>query len=974
MNRTLNSQSTLRVNSSRQDNHRNSAPKPEPSINRVAIVNERTIPSLPTAPPPPKRISEDRGENEEERNITSLPIASLDKITKVCATNASSFYDEFVINALNECDCNGVLQIFVDNEIDKAAFLLLNEDDIRELIPGKLGPRKKLWEFIQNHRKVANNNIDTTELAHEMREVNHDSVNSTISKAQHCDEYEEDSFEHLDGDNGTRSRPSTYNNFTLNMQFVNQTLDTFKQTFVQNYDSERKSNEIDFEKRAKDEVDEMSKSNKTTTVVQQSVEQKSVESKPLELKSIEPPKLEDSNNASVKPRKTLHKPRQSKPISYIENKRLPIHKYKNEFLKMVQTHKVVIVVAETGSGKSTQMPQYLARDNYAGKIHVAFEYGTKLGEGVGYRVRFDNCTENTTKISYVTEAVLVHELATDVNASNYSVIIVDEAHERNINTDVLFGCLKKAIALRPDLKVVISSATMETAKFSNFFNGAPILNIPGRLYPVKVLYERPQDLPNPDYLNAVMNRICCIHRASIPGDILAFLPGQEDIELATDQITQLLKDRPNKFLHFMVLPLYSKLPLEQQHLIFEAAPPHTRKVCDLHNLTSPYISRTDQSLIRLIQIVLATNIAETSLTIDGIVFVVDSGLVKQSEYITKANGATLECMTLLTVQITKSQAKQRSGRAGRTQAGIAYRVYSEATYEKMDESPRPEILRGNLEMVVLLLFSMGVKNILDFDFIDSPPRGALLTAFERLEELGALKKEMLSAEYTLTSMGKQMASFPIEPYLSKMLIISADLGCTEEMLTIIALLSGQVDKLFKRPKKKRMEADAKKKTFEKAEGDHITLLNVYNEWLRQSHQRSRAWCHECYLDWRTLEEAYEVRFQLSMMLDEKNFVRKSCGTDMTKVQRAIVSGSFRKIAWKPHSIGYAYYTYSNPVNEPVLIHPSSGLFSKSPKLVIYNNIIKTKKAYMNQVLEIEIEYIKEYASDFYIKLLCVMPR
>jgi len=199
-----------------------------------------------------------------------------------------------------------------------------------------------------------------------------------------------------------------------------------------------------------------------------------------------------------------------------------------------------------------------------------------------------------------------------------------------------------------------------------------------------------------------------------------------------------------------------------------------------------------------------------------------------------------------------------------------------------------------------------------------------------------------------------------------MLIMSADLGCSEEMLTIIAILSAQVEKLFKRPKKKKLEADLKKKTFDCPEGDHVTLLNVYNEWFRQSNRKSRAWCKEFYLDWKTLEEAYEIRCQLSTMLDEKKIARKSCGNDMAKVQIAIASGSFRKIAWKTSR--YTYFTYSSPRDDPVLIHPSSVLFRASPPVVIFNNIIKTKKAYMSQVLEIEIEYIRQYAPDFYAKL------
>ncbi|XP_037042591.1 ATP-dependent RNA helicase DHX8-like isoform X2 [Bradysia coprophila] len=921
----------------------------------------------PTASYHPSSVSHKRNDYESDVNTTG---------------------DAFVRSALEKCNCETVLQVFVDNEIDRAAFLLLTEDDLKTLLPTKMGPRKKIWEFIQGVRDAAmsddgqfqdiqssstnllphvaetiiSEQLDHLDLTDEMPQpvtaltpFSPNTRTGHSSSSYDYDVYDDENIGFTNEPAPPQVVVNRMNQMTLNMQIVNHHHNRFP-----DFNFGTDLNRFVAEEATQNE--RHGAEGNVMAVEYESVEHSAEKHKQVEHKNVD----RGSVRAGNKQKNFIYEKQQSKPSvsknvphpSFPSTKKLPIYQYKSKFLKMVENNPVVIVIAETGSGKSTQMPQYLARANYDKKIictqprrlaakslakRVACEFGTKLGQQVGYRVRFDNCTENTTKISYVTEGVLVHELSTDATASNYSVVIIDEAHERNLNTDVLLGCLKKAVASRPDLKVVISSATVEAKKFSKFFDHAPVLDIPGRSFPVDIVYDGNLD---PDYLTAVVDKVCLLHSSPKTGDILVFLPGQEEIEHAADTITTRIRDRPNLFLKDLVLPLYSKLPSEQQNLIFEPAPPHTRKI------------------------ILATNIAETSLTIDGIVFVVDSGMVKQAEYVTKGSGAALECTTLVTIRITKAQAKQRSGRAGRTQPGVAYRLYSEATYNNMAEAPKPEILRGNLEMVVLLLFSMGVTNILQFEFLDSPPMDSLLTALEKLEEFGALTKSSPN-EYCITSIGRQMSSFPLEPYLSKMLIMSADVGCSEEMLTIIAILSAQVDKLFKRPKKKKMEADLKKKTFDCPEGDHVTLLKVYNEWLRQSNITSRAWCKEFYLDWKTLEEAYEIRCQLSTMLDEKKIQRKSCDDDMTKVQIAIASGSFRKIAWKTSR--YAYFTFSSPRDDPVLIHPSSVLFTASPSVVIYNSIIKTKKAYMSQVLQIDIEYIQRYAPNFYRKLSQVLP-
>lgn len=493
-----------------------------------------------------------------------------------------------------------------DNEIDKDALMLLNEEDLKDLMPTKLGPRKKLWAFIQNHQL---DTVNSTSLASKAQTV-HDSVIIATPPIQSLQltEYVEDHQEYSDGTNNAlaayspdirsehsyKSDEENFRTFTEPPQSVVNNLSFNLQFVKQNY-NQRTYNTVESSSRT------ATHQNTTSGTVER---KKPMESKP---KKREHNKF-TSHSAVSQQTKWRN---ESNHNVFTKNKQLPIFEYKNHFLKvsritnrnsisilfiifvfvkMVEQNAVVIVIAETGSGKSTQMPQYLARANYDKKIictqprrlaakslakRVAFEYGTNLGREVGYRVRFDNCSENTTKIIYVTEGVLVHELAADVTASNYSVVIIDEAHERNLNTDVLLGCLKKAIALRPDLKVVISSATVEANKFSKFFDYAPVLDIPGRSYPVTIHYT---SKPDPDYLTAVIDRVCSLHSASTSGDILAFLPGQEEIEQAAETITNRIRYQPNSFFGELVLPLYSKLPSEQQQLIFDPAPPNTRKV------------------------------------------------------------------------------------------------------------------------------------------------------------------------------------------------------------------------------------------------------------------------------------------------------------------------------------------------------------------------------------------------------------
>ncbi|KAF2459072.1 P-loop containing nucleoside triphosphate hydrolase protein [Lineolata rhizophorae] len=501
---------------------------------------------------------------------------------------------------------------------------------------------------------------------------------------------------------------------------------------------------------------------------------------------------------------------------------LPVFKFRKQLLEAVREHQLLIVVGDTGSGKTTQLTQYFAEDGFANNgiigctqprrvaamsvaQRVAEEVGCRLGQEVGYTIRFEDCTSPATRIKYMTDGIMQREILLDPELSKYSVIMLDEAHERTIATDVLFGLLKKALRRRPDLKLIVTSATLDADKFSEYFNKCPIFSIPGRTFPVEIMYSRE---PESDYLDAALVTVMQIHLTEPPGDILLFLTGKEEIDTSCEILYERMKALGPSVPELIILPIYGALPSEVASRIFEPAPPGSRKV------------------------VIATNIAETSITIDGIYYVVDPGFVKQTAY-----DAKLGMDRLQVTPISQAQAKQRAGRAGRTGPGKCFRLYTEAAFQsEMLPSTIPDIQRQNLSNTILMLKAMGINDLLHFDFMDPPPTNTMLTALEELYALSALDDEGL-----LTRLGRQMADFPMEPALAKSLIMSVAFNCSEELLTIVAMISA-VQTVFHRPKDKQQQADQKKAKFHDPNGDHLTLLNVYNGWKMSNF--SVPWCYE----------------------------------------------------------------------------------------------------------------------------------
>jgi pre-mRNA-splicing factor ATP-dependent RNA helicase DHX16 len=554
---------------------------------------------------------------------------------------------------------------------------------------------------------------------------------------------------------------------------------------------------------------------------------------------------------------------------------------------------------------------------------VAVEMGVKLGNEVGYSIRFEDCTSDKTVVKYMTDGMLLREFLSEPDLGSYSAMMVDEAHERTLHTDVLFGLVKDIARFRPDLKLLISSATLDAEKFSEYFDFAPIFRIPGRRYPVDILYTK---APEADYLHAAVVTTLQIHATQPPGDVLIFLTGQEEIEAAEELLRQRTRGMGTALGELMLAPIYANLPSDQQAKIFEPTPPGARKV------------------------VIATNIAETSLTIDGIKYVIDPGFCKQNAYNPRTGMASLQV-----TPISKASALQRAGRAGRTSPGKCFRLYTAWAYQhELEDNTVPEIQRTNLGNVVLLLKSLGINDLVNFDFMDPPPTETMFRALEQLYALGALNDRG-----ELTTLGRKMAEFPVDPMLAKMIIASEKFGVSEEIATIAAMVSigGSV---FYRPKDKAVHADNAHKAFHRGNvGDHIALLNVYSAWAETNF--AAQWCFENFVQVRSMKRARDIRDQILGLMERCEIDLISNAGDVEAIRKAVTSGFFYTTANLQKS--GAYKTVKNP--QSVHVHPSSGLAELMPRWVVYHELVLTTKEYMRTVSEIKPEWLVEIAPHYY---------
>ena len=636
---------------------------------------------------------------------------------------------------------------------------------------------------------------------------------------------------------------------------------------------------------------------------------------------------------------------------------LPIFEVRSDLMKLVADNDMLVVVGETGSGKSTQLTQYVAEEGYGerGMIactqprrvaaksvakRVAEEVGCKLGEEVGYKIRFEDCSSSSTAIKYITDGMLEREALIDPDMSQYSVIMLDEAHERTVATDVLFALLREAVRRRKGgLKLIITSATLDSVKFSRYFDECPVFHIKGRTFPVKIFYSKQ---PETDYIEATIETVVDIHVNNAPGDILVFLTGREEIEACCETIVQkmtALYKADSSIPELIVLPIYSAMPSEMQSRIFEATPRGKRKV------------------------VVATNIAETSITIDGVYYVIDPGFVKVNAY-----DAKLGMDSLIVQPISRAQASQRAGRAGRTGPGICYRLYTKRAYEReMASATVPEIQRQNLSNTVLMLKAMGIDDVVHFAFMDRPKEESLLAALQELYILDAL-----APDGRITPTGRRMSFFPMEPLLSKTLMQSVHFGCSYEVVVIIAMLT--VPDVFYRPRDRRDQADKAKRQFDDFTGDHLTLLNVYEKW-EDSHF-SRSWCEDHYIHLKSMQKARDVRKQLIQIIDQIDRSERnshssivSCRGNRELILKAFVSGYFKNCAKRVSNAGHydEEGTYRTLVEDtPVHVHPSSALYRKSgAEYVLYHTLILTNKEYMHCITKINPSWLVQYAPKFY---------
>ena len=625
-----------------------------------------------------------------------------------------------------------------------------------------------------------------------------------------------------------------------------------------------------------------------------------------------------------------------------QRRALPAFSVRDDVLTVVRDNQVVIVVGETGSGKTTQLTQYVREDGFCEDgcvactqprrvaamsvaARVAQEVGCELGDEVGYAIRFEDVTSDKTQIKYMTDGVLLRESLRDPDLEKYSVVIMDEAHERSLHTDVLFGLLKGVLSRRRDLRLVVTSATLNAEKFSSFFGGAaPIFRIPGRTFPVEKYFAKS---PCEDHVDGAVKQALAIHLSYPPGDILVFMTGQEDVEATCAAIAERLGTLGDGVPPLLLLPMYSQLPADLQAKIFECAEQNQRKC------------------------VVSTNVAETSLTVDGIKYVVDCGYCKLKVYNPRVGMDALHV-----TPVSRANAGQRAGRAGRTGPGFCYRLYTERQFrDELLETQVPEIQRTNLGNVVLLLKSLGVENLLDFAFMDAPPQENILNSMYQLWVLGALDNGG-----GLSELGRKMAEFPLDPPLAKMLLFAEALACTSEVLTVVSCLS--VPALFFRPKDREAESDAAREKFFVPESDHLTLLNVYEQWAAR--RFDKAWCDRHYVHHKGLRKAREVRGQLEDLMDQQRVPVTSCGEGAwDAVRRAICSAYFFNAA-KLRGVG----EYVNLLSAiPCHLHPSSALFGLgyTPDHVIYHELVLTSREYMKCTTAVDGEWLAELGPMFF---------
>lgn len=621
---------------------------------------------------------------------------------------------------------------------------------------------------------------------------------------------------------------------------------------------------------------------------------------------------------------------------------LPVSQKRDDIAQAIAHHQVVIVAGETGSGKTTQLPKIcaeLGRGKYGLIGHtqprrlaarsvanrIAEEMETELGGFVGYKVRFTDQISDQTQIELMTDGILLAEIQNDRFLNQYDTIIIDEAHERSLNIDFILGYLKQLLPRRPDLKVIITSATIDPERFSKHFSNAPIIEVSGRTYPVEVRY-RPlagddDSESDRDQLEGIFQAVDELCDEGL-GDILIFMNGEREIRDTADALSKRnLRDTE-------IVPLYARLSAGEQNKIFQ---PHAGR-----------------------RIVLATNVAETSLTVPGIKYVIDPGTARISRYSyrTKVQRLPIE-------PISQASANQRKGRCGRTEEGICIRLYSEEDFLSRPEFTDPEILRTNLASVILQMTALGLGDIEAFPFVEAPDKRNIQDGVRLLEELGAINDQIKDPKKRLTESGKQLARLPIDPRLARMVLEASKLGCLKEVMIIASALSIQDPR--ERPSDKQQSADDKHRRFNHEDSDFLTLVNLWHYIGQQqkalTSNQFRRQCKLDYLNYLRVREWQDVYTQLHQSTREMGFKLNDEPGSYHAVHSAILVGLLSHIGMKDQEKN----EYHGARNARFNIFPASGLFKKQPKWVMSAELVETSKLWARVVAKIEPDWIEPLA-------------
>ncbi|MDD5462701.1 MAG: ATP-dependent RNA helicase HrpA [Methylococcales bacterium] len=620
---------------------------------------------------------------------------------------------------------------------------------------------------------------------------------------------------------------------------------------------------------------------------------------------------------------------------------LPVTGKKDDIAKLIQDNQVVIVCGETGSGKTTQLPKIcLSIGRGAGGFightqprriaartvadRIAEELGESIGKSVGYKIRFNDMTHADSLVKLMTDGILLAESQNDPYLNQYDTIIIDEAHERSLNIDFLIGYMKWLLPKRPDLKLIITSATIDTQRFSDHFNKAPIIEVSGRTYPVDVRYrpiakkdDEEADETTDDLQNAILDAVDELYR-DLRGDILIFLSGEREIRETADSLK---KHHPTQY---EILPLFSKLSVSEQERVFK---PKGGKL----------------------RIVLATNVAETSLTVPGIRCVIDTGHARISRYSHRS-----KIQRLPIERISQSSANQRAGRCGRVAEGICIRLYSHEDYLARPEFTEPEIMRTNLSAVILQMISLNLGDIEEFPFLEPPEDKMIRDGKTVLHEVNALDKSG-----KLTEIGKQLAKFPTDPKLARMLIAAAHEHCLTEVAIIVSALSVQDPR--EKPADKMQQADAKHAAFRHPESDFLTILNIWNIYEEKkkhlSNSKLRKYCIDNFLSYMRMREWFDIHAQIMQVV--KGDLKMTPNTDEAsyeKVHRALLPGLLSNIGFR-----HEQYEYLGARGLKFFIFPGSGLHKLKPKWIMAAEQVETSKVYARTVARIEPEWIEQCA-------------